>query len=315
MDLSALSNLSKARKQSGHLDQRHEKAFRLYRLGCEYLKRAKKSNYSDKNLTKKSIRCFVKAIENNRNDARPYARLGYLFLLYKDPVQASKYLNEAVRINPKNADAQRLLDYAQNSAVKKIKKKKGLGAPPPKLKLNTQGTPQGQYKALERAIQEQVTLSFQKVQGIKPTLIPINLRQLRDTLKNLEKNYDDLGKSLDVLEQKIDVSRLDMELKKLEINLNLLEDTIKLSEQQIEFKKSMLTLTEQIEIHMERYVQKADPIEVYEDFLDKALDECDELADELEFLEGSGYDIKPLMKYYNKLNAVFQKFDTCLNPA
>ncbi len=317
MDLSALSNLAKARQQSDHLDQRHDKALQLYRLGCEYLKRAKLSHYQDKSLTKKAIACLVKAIENNRKDARAYIQLARLFLIFKQPIQANKYLQEAVRIDPLDPNAQKLLTYTQKSASRT--RMRPVSEP---LPIDTQQTelvdpslqPQVAYAALAQRIQEQIEIAFERVQGLKPSMIPIQVNHMRQTLRQLEKPFDSICQEMDRIEKQIDLSPLEFEFKKLELNLNVFEDILSFSERQIQFRNETLALSQEIEVQMQSSTQEIEPRETYERFLDQALIQCDALADQLEALEGAGNEVGHLMKDYDQLNNVFQSFDNCLNP-
>jgi len=317
MDLSALSNLAKAQKKSEHLNQRHDKALQLYHLGCEYAQRAKQSDYTDKLLSKKAIACFVKAIENNRNDARAYIQLARLFLLYKDPIQANKYLNEALRIDPLDPDAQKLLEYTQKSAVRTRTRPQAATPTEPSETVApaTAQNPQSDYDALAQLIQTQTQAAFAQVNGLKPSMIPIQVNHMRKTLRQLESQFDAICQELERLESLFDLSTLELELNTMEMHLNAFEEIVSFSERQIQFRKEALALSQEIEAQMQSSAQKLAPKATYDQFLDQALTQCDALADQLEALQGAGNEVSHLLKDYDQLNAVFQSFDSHLNQA
>ncbi|PIQ28669.1 hypothetical protein COW36_12145 [bacterium (Candidatus Blackallbacteria) CG17_big_fil_post_rev_8_21_14_2_50_48_46] len=318
MDLSALSKIS-SKKTQNMQDERQKRFDRLYRMGAEYLKRAKKTDFSDRSLVKKAGICFSQAIENNRRDPRPLVKLGYISTVFRDTKLATRYLNEALRLDPENKDAKKLLAHIEKQstqAIKNLKKDKGLSLQKvQKLSEAAPVTGKAFYLQTQELILTQIRESFERMQGIQPTLVPINLQKFEEIHQQLETNYEELNQKLDQLEEEgFDIEPLERDFQKLEVNLNLMEDTCKLSRKMIALKKSIQEETSKVQdwnqvLEMHPAPEKKAEIDSH---FDEMMDRSDELADELDELEGSGFDIQALMKYYNQFSAACHRLEKLL---
>lgn len=319
MDLSALSQLSASKKQTLQ-DERQRRSDRLYRMGVEYLRRARKEQFQNRALVKRATICFGQAIENNRRDPRPLVKLAYICLVFRDSKLATRHLNEALRLDPGNVEAKKLQAYLEKQLTQTLRnlKHKDQGVALQSVRrLQERPLAQGKttYLQLQSLIQAQVRESFECMQDIRPTLIAIQLNKYEEIQQQLEANYEMLCHQLDQLEaQGIAIEALERDLQKLEINLNQLEDVCKLSRQMIALKKRIQLETERVQdwnLQLER-----NPVATVKTSLDlefnALIERCDSLADALDELEGSGFDIQPLLKYYHQLTAACNRFEQLL---
>lgn len=307
MDLSALQQATR----SEHLQARHEKAEKLYHLGLEYLNRARKDKF-DRTLLRNAARCFNAAIENNRKDPRAYVQQAYLFLLAKNQLKAVKYLQEAQRLSPEDPNVQRLLEHAQKQAGKPVKKKKGpssssyrpkhvVGSHPEQIKRRRDG--------LEAELNRLMNRAYRELQDLQPTWAEPVLRGYHNLQLTYSEAYNQICEGVDQLEGKVDIEILDSELQKLEISLNRLDDVCGLSETMVALKRKIeklhLSLQQKLQ-EVQRNPAKADLLTPTLDRYSKAIDG---LADELDELEGSGFNIAALLPTYEALVGIFQTLD------
>jgi tetratricopeptide (TPR) repeat protein len=319
MDLSALSKMSDKRTKSLN-DDRQKRSDKLYRLGTEYLNRSKANDFRDREQVKKAAICFGHAIESNRRDPRPHLKLGYISMVFREYKMATRHLNEVLRLEPDHKQAKKLLAHLEQKSTQAIRaaRKKDNGLTLKDVKRLTppiEATGKTLYNQTQELIQTQIRESFERMKGIQPTLVPVNLSKFEEIHQQLECNYDWINQQLDQLEQEgFDIEALERELQKFEVNLNLMEDTCKLSREMITLKKAMQEETSKIQdwnVDAERGLSAEQQAQMENNF-DQMVDRCDELADHLDTLEGSGFDIQPLMKYYNQLNASFDRFGKLL---
>lgn len=319
MDLSALSKLS-AKKTQSLQNERQRRFDRLYRMGAEYLRRARKEQFQNRALVKRAAICFGQAIENNRRDPRPLVKLAYISLVFRDAKLATRHLNEALRLEPGNAEAKKLQAHLEKQSTQALRnlKQKDQGLTLKSVRRLQESTPvQGEnlYLQTQQLIQAQIRESFELMQGIRPTLVGINLNKYEQIYQQLEANYDTISRQLDQLEAEgIQIEPLERELQKLEINLNQLEDTCKLSRQMMTLKKIAQSETERVQ-DWNLQLETNPTVELKASLdaqFDAVMERCDALADELDELEGSGFDIQPLMKYYQQLTAACSRFEKLL---
>lgn len=305
MDLRTLQQATR----SDHLHARHEKADRLYRLGAEYLQRAIDRDY-ERSLLRNASNCFAKAIEHNRRDPRAYVQLAYLFLLTGNGQKAVKYLQEAQRLNSEDPRVQELLGHAAKAGARRKMK---MAEPRPQPVAGRHGPSPEQIALKMKHLRAQLTQwmdrSYRELQNLQPTWA----RPVWQGYKNLQIEYDEAYQSicneLDKLEALTDISELDSDLQKLEIALNRLDDVCELSQQMV----SLYERIEKLAKHFERQLlaMKSNPrhLAKLQPLLDKYAPVCDELADDLDMLEGSGFNIAALTPGYEKLVQLYQQLD------
>jgi tetratricopeptide (TPR) repeat protein len=308
MDLSALQQHSR----SEHLHARHEKADKLYRLGSEYLKRASEDNPNvpDRALLRNAARCFTASIEHNRKDPRPYLQQAYLFLLTGNSRKAIRYIQEAQRLQPDSPRARQLLDHAQKQASRGQKKAAAVirQAAPPNPALMGQ-----RRQAFIEEVSEVVERAFRELQTLQPTWAKPVLEGYRKLQDEYSSTYNRLCKRLDQLEQHLDVQDLDRELQKLEVSLNRLDDICELSGQMVALFQRIEHLRKLLEKQLSDCRQNEAAKSGVQPTLDRYQPVCDELADELDTLEGSGFDISALMPGYEALIICFQQLDQLIH--
>lgn len=304
-DLHALQHHS----QSGHMHARHEKADKLYKLGCEYLNRAREltPHDPDRTLLRNAARCFSAAIENNRRDPRAYLQQAYLFLLTGNSRKAIKYIQEAQRLQPDHPRIQVLLQHAQKQAGKPVKAQARVTEAPNPAVLS-----QRRQKFIQE-LGEILERSYRELQGLPPTWAKPVLDGYRKLQDEYTGYYNRFCKRLDQLEPYMPIQDLDRELQKLEVNLNRLDDICELSGQMVDLFQRIDHLSKVIERQLTQSMQNPAKRQEAQTILDRYQPVCDQLADELDMLEGSGFDISALMPGYEALVLNFQQLDQLLH--
>ncbi|HEY9842272.1 MAG: hypothetical protein ACAI44_37950 [Candidatus Sericytochromatia bacterium] len=304
MDLSALQQHSR----SEHLHARHEKADKLYRLGSEYLRRALEENSKDpdRSLLRNAARCFSASIESNRRDPRPYLQQAYLFLLTGNSRKAVRYLQEAQRLEPENPRARQLMEHAQKQAARGTKKATAASrAPlPPNPALLAQ-----KRQAFIQELEQLLERAYRELQSLPPTWAKPVLDGYRKLQAEYNGIYNRMCKRLDQLEQHLDTQDLDRELQKLEVTMNRLDDICELSGQMVDLFQRIDHLRKLLERQVNACRHDPAAKAGVQPMLDRYQPVCDDLADELDMLEGSGFDISALMPGYEALIITFQQLD------
>lgn len=299
MDLHVLQQVNR----SEHLHARHEKARKIYQLGLEYLKRAQAADL-DRVLLRNAARCFAAAIEHNRKDARPLLQQAYLFLLTGNGRKAVKYLREAQRLLPaEHPELQRLLQYAQRPTQQKksTRQPQQAGLQPDKLKAL--------YQKTEAELDRLMAKAYRELPGLQPTWASPVWRGYCKLQQEYDAAYQKICQRLDKLSPYLDTQRLDQQLQKLEISLNRLDDVCEHSE-------TMVTLRQRIEAAQQALEHKLTlarsgqlSAQAHQQALTDDAKLCDELADELEMLEGSGFNVAALIPGYEALVASYQALE------
>jgi len=302
MDLQALQQATR----SEHLHARHEKAEKLHKLGLEYLKRARAQDF-DRVLLRNAARCFAAAIENNRSNPQPYLQQAYLFLLAGNARRAVKYLQEVQRLAPEHPELPKLLNYAQRTGKTATRHPAGPAQAPAKPDLLKLGRLRAQLSVeLEQVMQK----AYRELQNLQPTWArPVWQGYLR-LQAEYDGTYQSLCTRLDKLEPHIDISQVDKELQKLEISLNRLDDVCELSKDMVELHERIEAGKQVLRGHVEAYERQTLSAALLSQVLSEYAEICETLADDLDMLEGSGFNISALTPAYESLVHDYQQLDT-----
>lgn len=303
MDLQALKALQNAR-QSDHLHARHQKSEKLYKLGVEYFQRARQQQM-ERTLLKKAAKCFAAAIENNRSDARAYVQQAHLFLLVKNGRKAVRYLHEAQRLDPDNARAKELMGHIRNDGHSKSSGRSIARS----SAVSTTDAMVHRLQKLVKELEQFVEKAYRELPALQPTWAKPVWQGYCRLQQEYDSAYQRICDRLDQIGRQLDTSELDATLQTLEISLNRFDDVCELSEKMVllyqRIQHSTLALQRQLEeVHKNLQARSQVPA-----LLDKYQQLVDNLADELDMLEGSGFNIAALMGPYEKLVGVFQQLD------
>lgn len=302
MDMQALQTLQQARR-SDHLHARHEKAEKLYKLGMEYLQRAKR-NEMDRELLGNAAKCFAAAIENNRSDPRAYLQQAYLLMLVKDGRKAVRYVLEAQRLDPNNPRVHELLAYLKKEPPKPQKPQVRKAQVASKDEAMTH-----RRNKLAAELEDVMNKAYRELQNLQPTWVKPVWQGYCRLQEKYEDIYQNLCDRLDQIGKFVDIAPLDDELHKLEISLNRLDDVCELSEQMVELYQRIDHLKRILSGHLDDARNNAEARRVLHRVLDKYQPALDTLADELDMMEGSGFNIAALLGPYEEVIQTFQQLD------
>lgn len=311
MDLQALQQVTR----SDHLHARHQKALRLYKLGVEYLQRARQYDW-DRRLLRNAARCFASAITHNRSVPEPYLKQAFLFSLVGNTRKSLHYLREAQRLAPDHPELLRLQGHLQKSPAERqasgVKPPGSLNVKHPRRAASVD--PQQlayQRDRLAIGLEQVMSKAYRELPSLQPTWAePVwkGYCRLRD---EFDEKYQELCDLFDQLSVHFELSSLDRDLQKLEISLNRFDDVCEHSEQMVSLYQRIHHLEKMFERHLLKLQQgtAADS----QTLLDKYQQVLDEMADELDLFEGSGMSIHQVLPRYESLVALYQRIDAQSN--
>lgn len=303
MDLQALQQVTR----SDHLHARHQKALRLYKLGVEYLQRAKQYDW-DRLLLRNAARCFASAITHNRAVPEPYLKQAFLFSLVGNTRKSLHYLREAQRLAPEHPELLRLQAYLQQSPTER--RTAASGSPSVSSARRPSLDPQQlayQRDKLAIELQQVMSKAYRELPNLQPTWAePVwkGYCRLRD---EFDEKYQSLCDLFDRLSTHFDLATIDRDLQKLEIGLNRFDDVCEHSEQMVSLYQRIQHLEKMFERHLLKQQQGASSDT--QTLLDKYQQVLDEMADELDLFEGSGMSIQQVLPRYENLVALYQRID------
>lgn len=303
MDLQALQQVTR----SDHLHARHQKALRLYKLGVEYLQRAKQYDW-ERRLLRNAARCFASAITHNRAAPEPYLKQAFLFSLVGNTRKSLHYLREAQRLAPEHPELLRLQAYLQQSPAER----RGSRASQAASAGSRRPVVDPQQLAYQRdklaiELQQVMSKAYRELPNLQPTWAePVwkGYCRLRD---EFDEKYQKLCDLFDQLSPHFDLAAMDLDLQKLEIGLNRFDDVCEHSEQMVSLYQRIHHLEKMFERHLQK--QQQGTATDSQSLLDKYQQVLEEMADELDLFEGSGMSIQQVLPRYENLVALYQRID------
>jgi hypothetical protein len=211
MDLTALETLSH-HVESHSTEQaalRNREAEHFYVLGYTCLRLARKVDYNNRVLLRKSLEFLVQSIMRNRRDPQVLTCLAFLLLVCDATSRALPFLQEALALAPHHAEAQLLLTWAQGqtSALPELPVGltpiRRLQEPLPTNDLLPMRTPvplDQQAQALGLQLQTQIKKAFDATKRAKQSLDAVAQADLLTCCHELTTEYQAIATALEALE-------------------------------------------------------------------------------------------------------------------
>lgn len=297
MDLALLQQM-KSQTQNLAVNRR-QNSDEFYQQGIELLAQAQAAQFADKESLKEASKLLMRSIQYGRQNPEPYVAMGYLMILLGDPVHAIRYLSEARRVAPDNADALQLIDYLQRPA--------GSQDSEPDLDKPDFGEGNEEIEQSYDRVQKLIAELVQKAEQLPaaPAFSPQDFRLLEETHQFLETHLQEAYQLLEVLEMELDVSSLSQQLRPVEQALQQSAQLRRLSGRVIRMQQQMSTKEQEVQAEIGGATVSATELnQRLEDYLDL----CDLFADQLDEIDEFGHGIAPLEPYYNKLVAAVESF-------
>ncbi|MGV3526891.1 MAG: hypothetical protein ACO1RX_21920 [Candidatus Sericytochromatia bacterium] len=301
MNLTELAGLQN-KLQAGQ-NGRSQRADQFCAAGVLALQNAYAQNFADKSLLKQAHGHFINAIRYNRQDIAAYLGLAYLLMLVEDVAMARKYLQEALRVEPDNAEALQLLAY-----MTRLESGPAVSVPAD-VALPEWESPaetldyDALYEQIEGFIFKQVHQLMSRPAMPRPTLDAETLQSLRQDFAALQSQHAYVNQHLQTLEQELDTSELVQKMRPFESLLRRFEQALHISEQ---LERVMQALERELQAVQALQVQAhalQTPAELaeLEDLLEETMDRCDALADQLDAFENQADDLSAALQRYEAL--------------
>lgn len=238
---------------------------------------------------------FSKALSAQRTHPEPYIGLAYLLALVEDYPRAMAYTKAAQRLAPDHEDIDVLLSYivAKTSAKAKTN---------PVHQHAVTSTSEIDYDALYDRVELRLKMELQRLQQApipEPSGKLKHCQKLDSQLQVLKAFNDELQKELRLLDEEFDISELSGYMRQIMHYMQRYRQTQSISEALV----TLYTNIEAEEQYVEQFTEQMQTLSVDEldQALEKVLDRCDQLADQLDSWEGKGIVLSDLVQRYETL--------------
>lgn len=303
--------LDMARPEQG-LQKRQALSERYYLEGIASLALAQEQNYNQPQTLVKACESLIKAIQFGRTNPLPYVAMGYLMILTNDRDRARRYLLEARRVDPQNADAQAYLEYLSRPvAVPKPSSK--VESKPVFTAVDPDQIEDGfDYDELYEETESQILNEVRRLMNIKlepPRAERKQFAQFKASHKELTELLTGFNKQIQILDEEFDTGELQARLRPLEVLLRRLTQTCDVAKRFILLHESILALKKSVDALLSQALSPEGLPESYPEQLEQLLDQTDQLADSLDQLEQEGHDIHPIQPSYEKVVVQIEKLN------
>jgi tetratricopeptide (TPR) repeat protein len=305
MDFSALKSINQ--QIDSTKQRRHQEACQSNRKGFECLLRAFSENFSDRSRLKEASQHFIKAIENNRKSPSPYLGMGLFYFILSSPDKALNYLKEGLKENPGHAGIADLIGMVLHKKSTHNNINSILTAHIDDL---------DEQDRLYDEIENKVTHLLKEVLGtplfeIQSNPQPDTLLKLTDQLKQWQEQQKILNQNITKLDTYFDMSDIRALVEK--INISIKEKTLRLEKSQ-----NILILIEKIEKTHHEVNYQRDQLQVQKTAfnnseLEKILDLCDAIADQIDAFSEVGLPSEYLENSYGNLIRSVEKLQEILD--
>lgn len=263
---------------------------------------AEAKGFVDKTPLKQAMRLFIQAARQRRSYVEPYIGLAYLSLLIDQKEVAHKYLQTALKLEPQNEDALRLLRYL--SEEPEASAKDGIEL----LELPGKDLDQDQlYDQLEKTLFHWIR-ELMKLPPPQPVFKAEAFELLQRQTEELQDRLQGFERQIASLDKEFDTSELRRRMRPLEVVLQRSQRAIEVSEKMQMILKQIQGLIESVRsISARLESSRPDSLAGLENELESLIDSCDWVADHLDPLDEQGYDISVLLHHYRMLTEMIEQ--------
>ncbi|MGE3726790.1 MAG: hypothetical protein AB7I41_14615 [Candidatus Sericytochromatia bacterium] len=306
MHMQLFQEITQANDQLSALSKkRQQEADRHYKMGFQILDTAYKQRFQNLALLEQACNEFIQAMRHNRSDVRPYLALSYLFSLVNNYPNAWKYAKAAKDLEPQNEVVLNWLKTLSEQENKfEIKKQR-----PPELghsgEQGLDATPQNiqqMYAKLQTFLVAQVK-HVMELKAPEPSLDNAALHEMNMALHIFQQNAEQIEKQFSWLEKHRNIDDLRKLYTPFEANLRRYREAIGVAMSLSELLERIQELSSEVERCHGQIERLQDPQEIppVSETLEAILDQCDYLADNIDYLDTQGYDLSLLEKSYAAL--------------
>lgn len=280
-------------------NNRQQSSDQSYTEGMRLLFQAKESNFQDRQALKSACDLLLKSIQKNRQNVSPYISVAYILMLLADHKRASKYLRQALRLDPQNENANNLLECIQEVQKIQLTPEEKQATFISRFQQNPQIQDYGVlYEQTEKKIKELLLQLMRTPHSTQAVLEPDELEKLSSKHSELKHFMQHFESQFKLIEHELNTSALYVLIRPLETLLKRYQQAIHQSQvfmqmiEQIEgVKRQTLRLINELQLQHRDIGSELEPL----------LDFCDAQADQLDDLEHKKINITLIKPFYKQL--------------
>lgn len=309
----ALNSLLSGIERPEHaLQKRLSLSEKHYQEGLQALARAQQENYTQPQTLVSACESLIKAIQFGRSNPLPYVAMGFLMILINDRDRARRYLLEARRIDPANADAQAYLEFLSRP----VQAATPVAQATPGPSFNTLDPDQIEagfdYDALYEETEAQIIREVRRLMSVHiapPQADRNQHRKLRVLQEDVSKLINHCQTQIKILDQEFDTGELANLMRPLEQMSRRLTSVREVSKRFIHLDEAVKNQRDEVEALIVTLVKTSTLPDGLQQRIDQILDHVDKFADDLDGLEQAGHDIKPIQPDYEALVVRVEKIN------
>lgn len=298
--------------QVGRSSQQRQERYQRYQLeldsGLQSLNTFIASEFKDKDQAKVSVKHFFKAAKLKSQAVAPYLYLAYVMLLYKEKEKALDFIQQALRREPDNVDAQYLLKatlQTQNQNSSEVQRS---------LMQHIFNIRMLDYDSTELLLEKQISNIFMaNSEACQVSSEPKAVLKLRAHLNQLYTIYHQINNQLAQLNDE-DILPLKKKIQPLEQLLKQFENKYHISLQMQDLDLSIVKKIEYVTNMAQSIADSEYVIRNLDNSIETLMDQCDAIADQLDEWQAK-YETVLLEDHYNllisKVEEVQDALDTC----
>lgn len=267
---------------------REERAIEHFDEALQLLKKTKRSNFQNDELTRECIDHFMNVIVYEKSDYRPFLYLGYILIMYHQHSFARRFLQVAKNLQPEQSDVNRLLDFIRTPPVSREEK------------LFFEKQKEGEllnFDELEEAIkQKSLSLLTIPVNAQKPEIDLDKRKSIFLCYQDLQTSLQNFYQQLKELDKYENVDALFKRLGPIEIKMRMLKIWMTLSRNFAEYAQT-IHLNHQKTL---QFIHKSHTSTVSEEDIEELVDIADQIGERLNELSQKSFNISALETEYNK---------------
>lgn len=286
------------------------KAHHHYEKGMDILLKVHAQNFENPYEMLEALEEFIKVITLDSDDIRPYLACCYIFILVNDFVNATSYILAAKQVDKTNPIIP-IFEEMLLASQKRVQTPQSTNTPEPST-LTEDIDFDALYDELELYIID-ATKNAMSTRFPTPTEKEDKYCELKELQLKFKEQVKYIQRELKVIDHEIEISELYLKYRPITIVLNRINKNVKRSQSLVKLENMILKEIDAINL-LCRYVSKFKnrALPQLDVTLEKHLDRCDRIADQLDYLHDEKVYIKGVEVSYEKLIEVLQIFQGML---
>lgn len=283
---------------SAEATQTRLNAAQMYEQAMQLLTQAHEEQFRDPQMLKQASELFIGSIRQNDRNPAPMVGMAYLLILLEEYASAMKYIQAALRIDPRHSSALGLQEVIQERLQEKSESETELLSD------------EAKFEQLEDYLKAEIQM-LSKLPQPQPFTELDPLLEMEGGFVQLREMHGQLLTKLARLGEEFESLSLRSQLQAIERRIKQFEKAIVTSHQLLELRERM-EQERDAALCLSQYLSFQNPQQAFTQ-LEIILDSCDQIALEINTLESQGVDIHVLEVDYQKLSDALMFFQNTLD--